>query len=178
MTDHAPRVRTPRGPARFREKDVVRALKAAMQLDYPAGISIAPDGTISIVKVDPELVRLVPRPAPQAPSNIVHPSQFTTGYIYFVTASELPFVKIGFAGSVRARIAALQIGSPYRLKVLTTFHGNMEDESTLHEILARYRASGEWFHWARPIHELIEYLQARCGDTGAIAPHIRGRKPL
>ena len=54
----APRVRKPRGPARFKQKDVERALKAAMRLNYPAGVRIAPDGSITVIPVTPEPVQL------------------------------------------------------------------------------------------------------------------------
>lgn len=49
--------RTPRGPARFREKDVVRVLKAARKANVQlAAVRIEPDGAILVIPGTPEPV--------------------------------------------------------------------------------------------------------------------------
>ena len=50
-------VRKPRGPARFREKDVTRVLRAAQRSGVPfAAVKIAPDGSILVIPGEPEPV--------------------------------------------------------------------------------------------------------------------------
>ena len=49
--------RVTRGPARFREKDVVRVIKAARKANMPlAGVRIEPDGSILVIPGTPEAV--------------------------------------------------------------------------------------------------------------------------
>ncbi|WP_198042077.1 GIY-YIG nuclease family protein [Kitasatospora azatica] len=46
---------------------------------------------------------------------------------------------------LQRRLAALQCGSPSRLKLLATFAGGRELEAALHRLLAPRRLEGEWF---------------------------------
>ena len=46
-----------RGPARFRERDVVRVIKAARKANMPlAAVRIEPDGSILVIPGTPEVV--------------------------------------------------------------------------------------------------------------------------
>lgn len=57
-------VRKPRGPARFREKDVVRVIKAARKANIPiAAVEITPLGSILIIPGTPQGVA-ASRPEP------------------------------------------------------------------------------------------------------------------
>lgn len=52
-----PRTRTPRGPARFTEADVRRAIRGAMKARIPiAAVEIAPNGCIRVIPGVPEPV--------------------------------------------------------------------------------------------------------------------------
>lgn len=54
MSDKARRVR---GPARFREKDVARAIRGARKANIPiAAVKILPDGSILVIPGTPERV--------------------------------------------------------------------------------------------------------------------------
>ena len=67
------------------------------------------------------------------------------GRIYFASAGD--FIKIGWARSdVAARIAAMQVGCPLRIKLLRTRPGSLRQERRLHEKFASARVHGEWFH--------------------------------
>jgi hypothetical protein len=60
-----PAPRTPRGPARFREKDVVRVIRAARKANIEiAAVDIMPDGSIRVIPGTPETVRQSPEPEP------------------------------------------------------------------------------------------------------------------
>lgn len=65
--------------------------------------------------------------------------------VYFVACNE--FVKIGVAVSVKDRIAGMQTGCPYPLKLLGAFrsHTPYEAEERLHEMFNDCHYRGEWF---------------------------------
>lgn len=51
--------RTPRGPARFREKDVVRIMRAAQKANMAvAAVEITPDGCIRVIPGTPPPVAI------------------------------------------------------------------------------------------------------------------------
>jgi acetyl/propionyl-CoA carboxylase alpha subunit len=53
--------RPTRGPARFREKDVVRVIRAARKANMPlAAVRIEPDGSILVIPGTPEAVAVSP----------------------------------------------------------------------------------------------------------------------
>lgn len=54
--------RKPRGPARFREKDVARAIRGAQKAKIPiAAVRIEPDGNILVIFGTPEPVAVSDR---------------------------------------------------------------------------------------------------------------------
>lgn len=64
--------------------------------------------------------------------------------VYFVTAG--PFVKIGTTnGDPAARIASLQTGCPYEMRMVAFVHGGRAEESVYHERFGAYHERGEWF---------------------------------
>jgi hypothetical protein len=66
--------------------------------------------------------------------------------LFHPSAPKTP-VKIGFSGytSLPARVAELQIGNPYKLRVVAQALGSVDDERVCHQIFAADRVSGEWF---------------------------------
>jgi hypothetical protein len=90
------------------------------------------------------------------------PSDYDGPLVYFIQSTNGGPVKIGYvssAGCLQSRVAALQTGSPYPLKVLRAIPGDRIVEAELHARFAGCRVSGEWF---LPAPELSAYL------TGAI----------
>lgn len=69
--------------------------------------------------------------------------------VYVLRAGKEPPVKIGTAQDVAARIAVLQTGNPYPLKVLCALPGGQPLEVVLHRYLAGSRLTGEWFDGPR-----------------------------
>jgi hypothetical protein len=63
--------------------------------------------------------------------------------IYFISCG--PFIKIGRTHDVPRRLATLQVGSPYPLKLLIEMDGGERVEKELHARYAAYRVGGEWF---------------------------------
>lgn len=57
-------------------------------------------------------------------------------------------VKIGMADSVSARLAQLQTGSPWPLRLLGVVPGGAVEERDLHRRFAHLRLRGEWFEGA------------------------------
>lgn len=72
--------------------------------------------------------------------------------VYFIQQGEDGPVKIGYTTSIQNRLASLQTGSPYELKLLGFYEGTIEQEKTLHQLFAEERINGEWFD---PTPELL-----------------------
>lgn len=73
-------------------------------------------------------------------------SRQDTGYVYFLAASELNRVKIGFSRDVAQRIATLRHGSPCDLTLIGTVKAIPRAEAALHDHLSKSWVFGEWFH--------------------------------
>lgn len=83
-------------------------------------------------------------------------------FVYFVQSGPDGPIKIGSASNVAARVRALQIGCPDRLRVLAVLTGGLRKEHELHERFAESRKEGEWFWPAAGIGQYLA-LMAR-GD--------------
>lgn len=74
-------------------------------------------------------------------------------YVYAIGAirnDRIESVKIGVAGEPLKRLATLQTGNHYKLRILFAFDTERADwvyefEKSLHTTLARYKMTGEWF---------------------------------
>lgn len=80
--------------------------------------------------------------------------------VYFISTDDVPDfpIKIGkvLNNDVEARMAMLQCGMPYRLKVLGVEDGDWEREGNLHIAFAHVRIpGGEWF---RRSPDLLKYI--------------------
>jgi hypothetical protein len=76
--------------------------------------------------------------------------------VYFITQEDESYVKIGIAINIEKRLACLQIGNPQKLKVVGVIkRGGRSKEKQLHDQFNKYRASGEWFRFEKPIKEII-----------------------
>lgn len=77
--------------------------------------------------------------------------------VYFIAAGE--HVKIGHTtGDPAKRMEGLQVGCPFKMKLLGTIPGTREVERALH---SRFRSSalgGEWFSLTGRVKELIETM--------------------
>lgn len=81
--------------------------------------------------------------------------------VYFIRQGTDGPIKIGFtSGGIDVRLAALQAGNPYTLRVLRTIPGGQIEEQELHERFKAHRLQGEWFE-STP--ELLAFIAAR-GD--------------
>lgn len=66
-------------------------------------------------------------------------------FVYVLEAPPLTPVKIGFTNNVPARLASLQTGCPYPLRVRYVIPGNQTLETWLHRYMRSERLCGEWF---------------------------------
>ena len=78
-----------------------------------------------------------------------------TGTVYFIQGGK--FVKIGYTEQpVATRLAAIQTGCPYPLRVLATVPGDTYLERDLHRMFSSWRTHGEWFRLSAPgLRQLI-----------------------
>ncbi len=86
-----------------------------------------------------------------------------TTRVYFVRSGEAGPIKIGWAVSVRKRLALLQTGNPETLRVLAVAPGDAELEALLHLRFDALRVRGEWF---RPGPELLATAQRMANRYG------------
>lgn len=80
------------------------------------------------------------------------------GKVYFAqVAIEDGPIKIGFTSClVGMRIASMQTGCPWPIKLLGTTDGTRTDEADLHAELADDRMSGEWFAASLRVLDAVE----------------------
>lgn len=82
------------------------------------------------------------------------------GLVYFIQQDVTLAVKIGYTEtmtSLAVRLADLQTGSPYPLRVIYQTDGSQEFERRLHRRFREQRLRGEWF---APTMEMAEMILA------------------
>lgn len=101
-----------------------------------------------------------PQPAPRHP----HGNARHDGCTYVIGATDQCVVKIGrTTGDARARMSAMQTGSPVALVLLATLpHPRWED--VLHSHYAEQRQRGEWF--ALALNDVAALMRWACQAAG------------
>jgi hypothetical protein len=93
----------------------------------------------------------------------------TNPKVYFVEAVGGGVVKIGTSMNVSQRLAQLQSGFPFELKLLRVLPGYLEEEKFFHDLFAEYRVRAEWFEgqvvkdWIAS-DLLLPQLRVQCGS--------------
>lgn len=77
-------------------------------------------------------------------------------FVYFAAAGER--VKIGKANDLTKRLATLQTGCPYKIRLLKVERGGVAVERGYHRRFSALRENGEWF---RNEGELADFLAGR-----------------
>lgn len=92
--------------------------------------------------------------------------------IYFVRAGDVAGpIKVGFTGSLRKRLAALQTGCPHALSLLDVQPAQQWEEFLLHRHFAVSRTIGEWFNPHAIIYAYIRDIRAwRTRNRGTVTP--------
>lgn len=80
-------------------------------------------------------------------------AQKRPSFVYFIECGD--YIKIGYATSIRTRLASLAVATPYPLKVLATVDGDRHTEFALHTRFADAFHRGEWF---RKTPELLVFI--------------------
>ncbi len=70
--------------------------------------------------------------------------------VYFVRAGNKGAIKIGVARDIKKRLATMQTGNPFELKVIATIpcysvEEAFRTEKRIHNLFAKKRIRGEWF---------------------------------
>ena len=81
------------------------------------------------------------------------------GFVYFIGIGEqyVTHVKVGFtAGDPERRLAGLQTGCPFKMRLLGFIMGCPIMERELHSVFAEWRCEGEWFVFSDYIANVIE----------------------
>jgi len=75
----------------------------------------------------------------------------SSSFIYIVKqVNDDGFIKIGKANNVERRVASLQVGSPYKLKIIKIIKANTSShalliEKALHRKFKKHKVRGEWY---------------------------------
>lgn len=80
--------------------------------------------------------------------------------IYFVRSMGTPFIKIGTAVDVAARIKALQTGHPHELRVQAVIPGSFATEKGLHQLFESSLHNGEWFRFNDEMKYFLRAIRA------------------
>lgn len=93
-----------------------------------------------------------------APSGVQYSG--TGSCVYFLSCEDHPLVKIGSTTGLADRIADLQQGCPYELRLLVAIEGDITLEKKLHLQFGMHRVRGEWFRLDGGLRALIDALLA------------------
>ena len=87
------------------------------------------------------------------------------GYVYIIFTRGGEFMKVGFTKTdPRLRMASLQTGNHLHLRLGSLFPGCRNMERALHQRLAEFRASGEWFRHPPEVQAIVEnFIDYRAG---------------
>ncbi len=90
--------------------------------------------------------------------------------VYIIECGD--YVKIGIAQNAHSRMAALQTGNPYQLKLVADIPGGLALEMELHNDFVEYRTSGEWFHHSGAVKEFVESMAIKYPPKEVVPPRI------
>jgi len=91
------------------------------------------------------------------------------GSVYFI-ACDNRFVKIGFARNVVERLAELQTGCPFKLRIIGELPGVAPSmESVFHEVLSQLRFRGEWFELTDRLRLMIHEINSGARPDALLA---------
>lgn len=87
-------------------------------------------------------------------------SQSKPNQVYFIRGDKTNSFKVGISSDPRARLKAMQIGSPIKLLLTRAVEvQNPESvEKELHSVFAKYRIHGEWF--SMPWKDAVEIFDS------------------
>lgn len=88
-------------------------------------------------------------------------------------------VKVGYsnAAGMEGRVASLQTGNPYRLRVLATAGAYMSHEQRAHKVLAPDRLTGEWFGWSPRVAAFVAALRSQGIEYAIAAAKLAKNRP-
>lgn len=91
------------------------------------------------------------------------------GSVYFIGCDNR-FVKIGFARNVAERLADLQTGCPFELRIIGELPGAAASmELVFHEVLSRLRFRGEWFELTDRLRLMIHEINSGARPDAILA---------
>ena len=81
---------------------------------------------------------------------------------YLINVEGTSFYKVGYSKDIEGaknRLASMQTGSPYRLRLVAQREGGREEEAAIHSALADYWVRGEWFKVTNDDTEAVKVLE-------------------
>ena len=77
---------------------------------------------------------------------------------YFILCKEANAIKIGMAADVSTRLASLQVGNPFELRIVLILPVNIETK--MHKQFNSLRLRYEWFSFGQPIIDFIDQCKS------------------
>lgn len=66
------------------------------------------------------------------------------------------YIKVGYSTNAEKRLAALQVGFPYKIELIKKFMGlTQRDERIFHKRLKEWNTSGEWFKRCKEVEDIL-----------------------
>ena len=88
-------------------------------------------------------------------------------FLYFIMMESSPqTIKIGASVDPDRRLIALQVASPFNLRMLGFIEGSDYYEGVIHTMLAKYRMRGEWFRYGGLVKEICTKIES--GDISDV----------
>ena len=85
--------------------------------------------------------------------------------IYLIVDEDLQYCKVGYSKNPDKRLESLQIGSPHKLFIAATVHGELYDEAMIHKRWEHLAVRGEWFTFSEDmlnwLHDSKGYVNER-----------------
>lgn len=75
--------------------------------------------------------------------------------VYFAGDLDQGYVKVGFSCKVEWRMAGIQTGCPFKVKLFGVIQAPQRVERALHRYLQPWRSQGEWFHASPEVKEVV-----------------------
>lgn len=90
----------------------------------------------------------------------------------YAVCTQSCFVKVGTTLDIERRVAELQVGCPFPLKLFAVREGDEAREAAIHFALSKFAVGGEWFKIPRRMSTVLKRLGFALVDE-----EPRARKP-
>lgn len=98
-------------------------------------------------------------------------------FVYLLNAVSTNWYKIGYTrGDVKMRVASLQTGCPFKLRLVAVRSGTEITEASLHQAFWKQRGLGEWFEFGPDdLYDALYHFSGKGGSAVILEEDITER---